>query len=170
MDGTKKSRLRAENHTQVYRDELTRLHQVEFGTPMEFFIRTVGTLLGAAFVESYTGWNYFWHWVALVFVLQMAYYLFLNSCLKSSNIEVLHLIVAQLIFLLILGSFVSVPALMMTSQNDAFAMTGFCIFGSMLVFMVRRSESSMVLAFSEVAVFFNCGVHQCGGCVEPPSG
>lgn len=152
MQGNKKSHVSAANQAQDYRSELSRLYQAEYGAPIEFFIRIGGTLLAAVFIEGYTGWTFVWHWVASFFVLQAAHYLFLSLSLKNSKTTVHHLVVAQVIFLLILGIFLSVPTLMMASQDDAIAMTGFCIFGSVLVFLVRRSESSMVLTFSEVGV------------------
>ena len=132
------------------RRELSRLYQIEYGEKSELTIRMVGTAIGSVAIWIYTGWVAVWFWVTLYFALEAAYFVFLRARIEGAQKSDVR--IAQTLFVLALTSYMWIPVRMMASSDDALSVSGFCILGGVLVFLVRRSESSLIMTLLEVGV------------------
>jgi two-component system, cell cycle sensor histidine kinase and response regulator CckA len=134
--------------------EIDRLYRLDFGDMGEYWFRMIGSLLGAGIIWLYTGWVLAWIWIGGYATIQLAFYLFLRSKLKSATpIDVL---VAHTIFPLMLLSFIWMPILMITSPDDVLSVSGFTILAGVIVFVVRRSEEYLKMMLFEIAILTVC--------------
>lgn len=134
-------------------EELGRLFRMEYGAPREVAVRLVGVVAGGILLFGYTGWVSAGVWVAGFLAAQAAYYLFLKFRLRETATPgPRDETIASLLFLLLLTSYLWMPAQMICEEDRAMSICGAALIGCILVFLVRRSDSAPIMVYGEVTV------------------
>jgi two-component system, cell cycle sensor histidine kinase and response regulator CckA len=134
--------------------DIERLYRLDYGDAGEFWFRMIGSVLGACIIWLYTGWVLAWVWVGVYATLQLAFFLFLRSKLRSASPT--DVLLAHAIFPLLLISFIWMPILMIASPDDVLSVSGFTILSGVIVFVVRRAEEYLRMMLFEIAVLAAC--------------
>ncbi|MDR7127634.1 ATP-binding protein [Pseudotabrizicola sp. 4114] len=131
-------------------EELARLFEVEYGNRREVAVRLLGVIGGSGLLYGYTGWNSSWVWAASFLVAHATYHFFLKARMPRATPR--DEVISGLLFLLLLASFLWMPALMICENDRALSICGAALVGCILVFLVRRSDSAPIMVYGEIAV------------------
>ena len=131
-------------------NELERLFQLEYGNPKEIFIRFAGVLIGGSLLVAYSGWWIAYFWPPLFLLAHSFYYTFLK--LKKDRATKKDEQTAGALFLVTLCSFLWMPAAMICQEDRALSISGAALIGCILVFLIRRSDTSAILIYGEFCV------------------
>ncbi len=137
-----------------YKDEINRLYDLEYGDSAELFVRFAGVLLGSALLYLYSGRIAVLIWAPGFFAAHLGYFLFLRSRISARQKVIARRdgIVASCLFLVVLVSFLWMPALLVCQDDKALTVVGAALVGCILVFLVRRSDGVRFMVAGEVAV------------------
>lgn len=130
--------------------EIERLYLLEFEGMDELAFRMIGSLVGALIIWQFTGWVSAWVWIGSYAAFQFAYLMFLRS--RRGRARALDVRIAQIIFPLLLASYIWMPIRMIAAQNDALSVSGFCILACVIIYIVRRSEQYLGMTLVEIGV------------------
>tara|TARA_R110002020_G_scaffold6366_31_gene27133 strand:- start:7561 stop:8859 length:1299 start_codon:yes stop_codon:yes gene_type:complete len=131
-------------------EELKRQFHLEYGQPGEVAVRLLGVALGSGLLYAYTGWTSAWAWSFFFLVAHATYYWFLKS--RRARATQRDEVIASLIFILLLISFLWMPAIMICAEDRALSICGSALIGCILVYLVRRSDTAPIVVYGEVAV------------------
>lgn len=131
-------------------NEIERLYLLEFEGVDELAVRMIGSLVGALFIWLFTGWNSAWFWIGSYAAVQFAYLMFLRS--RRARARASDVRIAQIMFPLVLVSYIWMPIKMTASQDDALSASGFCILACVIIYIVRRSEQYLRMTLIEIGV------------------
>ena len=133
--------------------ELERLFRLEYGARREVAVRLLGVVAGSGLLFVYTGWISALVWAVGFLAAQAAYYLFLKACLaQRARTTRRDETIAGLLFLVLLVSYIWMPARMICEDDRAMSICGAALVGCILVFLVRRSDSAPIMVYGEVVV------------------
>ncbi|OYU37401.1 MAG: hypothetical protein CFE33_21045 [Pseudorhodobacter sp. PARRP1] len=113
-------------------------------------MRILGVIVGSGILYGYTGWKIAWAWTAGFLVAQATYYFFLKTRIPRATQG--DETVSGLLFLILMASFLWMPALMICENDRALSICGAALVGCILVFLVRRSDSAPIMVYGEVVV------------------
>ncbi|NUB46782.1 EAL domain-containing protein [Fertoebacter nigrum] len=131
-------------------EEIDRLFRLEYGDRRETISRFLGVFVGGWLLHGYTGWSSSWIWPASFFVAHGIYYLFLKSRMLRANRR--DETISAVLFLIIMASFLWMPAIMICEEDRALSICGAALIGCILVFLVRRSDILPIMIYGEVIV------------------
>lgn len=133
-----------------YRQEIDRLIRIEYGETAELVLRFLGLCFGSVLLFLYTGWAIAWLWPLGFFVAQALYYGFLktrNEICTESDCKI-----AAGLFLLILTSFLWMPAVMASQNDTVLVFAGSTLMATAMVFLVRRGDTAWPFVLGGVLV------------------
>ncbi|SNR63011.1 sensor histidine kinase [Puniceibacterium sediminis] len=136
------------------KDEINRLYELEYGEKWEFVVRVSGVLGGCVLLYFYTTWASALLWGLGFSGAHLAYFLFLRTCFLSEHgtIKKRDTLIAGGLFLLVLISYLWMPSYLVTQDDKALTIVGAALIGCILVFLVRRSDTTPLMVVGEVAV------------------
>lgn len=137
---------------ELYRREFQRLCQLEYGETSELLFRLIGTLAAAVLIYAYTGWLWAWVWCAGFYLIHCAFRLLIWR--RSEAPRRADLLLANVAFLALLGWYLTMPTVMVMQPDEALQISGCGILGSVLVFMIRRTEHYRWVALAEAGLCF----------------
>lgn len=130
--------------------EIERLFQVEYGERHELTFRFGAVAIAGILLYLYSGWVSSWVWLIGYFLLQLTYFRFLRS--RRPGCTSRDTRIAACIFLVMLAEFVSVPALLAVQDDPAMRVGGTAVIGTILVFLVRRSDTMKPMVWGQIAI------------------
>ncbi|ASM71049.1 MULTISPECIES: sensor histidine kinase [Roseobacteraceae] len=130
--------------------EITRLRVLEYSELTEWLVRLLGIALGSALLAAYAHQPVALLWIAVFVGAHLSYYLFLNSRTETATLRELR--IAQLLFLVVLESFLCAPAWMVSQESRVLSLVGAGLFGCGLMYLIRRNEVSKFLVIGEILV------------------
>ncbi|WP_407495355.1 ATP-binding protein [Pseudooceanicola sp. MF1-13] len=135
-----------------HRKELDRLYKMEYGEPLEFAFRCVLVLTGAIIHFQYTGMTTALFWCLGFFLSHALYFMTLRTrpeyCTEFDTLK------AGSVFLVMLAAFVWWPASLITQDDIALRISGTAGTGTLLVFLINRSDSLKWMVYGEIAIIF----------------
>lgn len=137
-----------------YRHEIDRLFELEYGEMGELLFRFSAIGAGGTVLFLYTGWIVGLLWVAGFYLLQLVYFLYLWS--RGPSVSRPETFVAGSIFLVMLAEFLAVPAVLLVQDDAAMRISACAAIGSVLVFLIRRSDSPIWMLAGEIGVVAVC--------------
>lgn len=131
-------------------EELERHFKLEYGSPGELAVRLLGVSVGSGVLYGYTGWISAWAWSLAFLSTHAVYYLFLK--VRKARATPRDKIISSLLFLLLLASFLWMPAIMISEGDRALSICGSALVGCILVFIVRHSDNAPIIVYGEIIV------------------
>ncbi|UOA28636.1 ATP-binding protein [Pseudosulfitobacter sp. DSM 107133] len=132
--------------------EITRLRALEYSDIPEWLMRLFGIALGSVMLSSYAHQPYAILWISSFATAHLAYYLYLRSRTEAATLTELR--IAQVLFLVVLVSFLWAPAWMASQQDRALVLIGAALFGCILVYLIRRDDVCMFSIVGEIVVIW----------------
>ncbi|PIL17803.1 hypothetical protein P775_22895 [Puniceibacterium antarcticum] len=137
-----------------YKDEINRLYELEYGDRPELVLRLLGVLGGSVALYFYTEWTMALFWGLGFGATHLAYFLFLKGRILSGpgKIGNSDMVWSGILFLLVLISYLWMPTYLVGQKDKALEIIGAALIGSILVFLVRRSDTSRFMVIGEVFI------------------
>lgn len=132
--------------------EISRLRTLEYSDTPEWLGRVFGICLGSVLLSSYTQLPFAMLWIAGFVTAHLAYYLYL--CSRTEDATLTELRVAQVLFLIVLVSFLWAPAWMASQEDRALSLVGAALFGCILVYLIRRDDICLFTIIGEILVIW----------------
>ena len=160
--------------------EVAHLLEVEVGNLRELWFRYGSTIFGCILLYAYTGWLWALVWGGAFVGVHRGYVGFLRARAGAATDR--DLVIASALFGMVIAIFMSVPTYLLISDDDALRFSAATVLGSMLVFLVRRSErlsgfiwiqvgivgafalaACTIIAFRADGIVPIVGIYVCGG-------
>ncbi|WP_339107103.1 ATP-binding protein [Thioclava sp. GXIMD4216] len=141
---------REAGHSIDYRREIDRLMRLEFGSRSELVLRYLAVFNGGLTLHFYLQWTSALLWMPVYFALQALYYVFLRS--RAPVCTARDTTIASILFLVLLGWFSWLPALMLLEQDTALRISAAAGLGCLMVFLIRRSDRLKLMIYGEIVM------------------
>jgi two-component system, cell cycle sensor histidine kinase and response regulator CckA len=133
-----------------HRKEIDRLFSVEYGNLPELVFRFIAILLAGIALYVYTGWIAAPIWLLLFFLSHLGYFVLLRTRPDVCSDRDTRIVAIG--FLVMLVAYMWLPAVLITMDDDAMQFSAMAAFGSILVFLVRRSDALLLMLWGEIAI------------------
>lgn len=137
-------------HIMDPRQEISRLIEVEFLSRFEMAARFGAILLGGGLLLWYWDWTFVWLWFGGYFAAMALYWWFLKT--RGPNPTRGDVTNASLLFVLLTCSFIWLPVRAMMEPIVPIAFSGAAAYFCFVIFMIWRSETSLLLIGGVVKV------------------
>ena len=139
-----------------YRDEITRLLNVQYPSRIEVTARYAVILFGAGLLFHYKRWPEPLLWAAGYFGMQAIYWRFLTTRGPAPTRR--DLTIATALFLLLLIAFIWLPVLALMHPDLAIAFTGAATYGCLLIFLVWRGETQPAIIIGQIVILLGANL------------
>lgn len=133
-----------------HEQEISRLFALEYGEPAEVLFRFAAISVGGMILVLYTGWQISFVWLGVYFGMHLVNLRFLRS--RGPEYTAMDTIIAGVLFLAILASFLWLPFILMLQRDLALQISGAAALGSVFVFLVRRSDTMKFMVYGQIAI------------------
>lgn len=133
-----------------HRDEIQRAYALEYGDRFEPIVRLSGVTVGSGILFAYTGWYLSLAWAGFYLLTHLIYFTFLRAHLEKATEGDVR--IASAIFAKLLVTFIWMPVYIICQQDQAMSVAGAALFGCILVFLVRRSDTRLEQIAAHVIV------------------
>ncbi|MGC9419349.1 MAG: response regulator [Rhodovulum sp.] len=130
--------------------EIARLYALEYGEPRELAFRFAAIFLGAVILYFYTGWSFSFLWLGFYALAHAVHFAFLRT--RGPEVTQTDVTIAGMLFLVILAAFLWVPWLLILQDDLALEISGSTALASVLIFLVRRSDTPRFMVIGEIAI------------------
>lgn len=133
-----------------HRKEIDRLYAIEYGDPLEFAMRVLITGVGAIIHFNYTGLIIALVWFVCFVLTHFAFYTVLRRSPPICTER--HTRAAGAVGLVMLASFIWLPAWLIVHDDVALRISGTAGTGALLVFLIYRSDRMKWMVMGEVGI------------------
>ena len=133
-----------------HRKEIDRLYEIEYGDLPEFVFRLGIAGVGSFIHFYYTGMVSAIFWYLSFLGSHFAYHSFLRS--RPQVCSAFDTFTAGSLFLVMLMSFVWLPAWLILSDDSALRISGTAATGALLIFLIHRADSLLWMIWGEIVI------------------
>lgn len=137
-----------------YRKEIDRLYRVDYGNPVEFFIRLVLILIAGLSILNYLASFIGLYWTAGYYAAHLLYFTILRT--RPTICSRADYIVASCALVFLMLAYIWFPVLLFEEDDPALSLSA--ALGTFMIFVVRRADTFIWLVIAEVALVSIAGI------------
>lgn len=139
-----------------YRKEIDRLYRVDYGNPVEFFIRLVLILIAGLSILNYLASFIGLYWTAGYYAAHLLYFTILRT--RPTICSRADYIVASCALVFLMLAYIWFPVLLFEEDDPALSLSAAAALGTFMIFVVRRADTFIWLVIAEVALVSIAGI------------
>lgn len=133
-----------------YRKEIDRLYLVDYGNPVEFFIRLILILIAGLSILNYLGSFIGLYWAAGYYATHLLYFTILRT--RPTICSRADYILASCLLIIVMVAYVWFPVILFREDDPALSLSAAAALGTFMIFVVRRADTFIWLVIAEALV------------------